>query len=307
MSHSTENPDTRTVERDHPWPSGMPSKDPPHQADSQWVRVRLSHLNELLERLDEGDQGPQQRVRALATLRRPILGMVKTLSRLDAKGPGSKVSALAPYPTPAQRLIERMCRNLGHLLVALDHRRFLAEPGEGEDRRWTIRQLFAFLGLQIEWAILQAQPCPPHTWQRLHDLFEYLIERGGLELGTGSSDIGKGFDPETAYKRLLLLSLCPSLEGLRRLDGPVANQIMRWAIESHLAEPAGHLGEYGLIAVETSQDGPPRFREQSVNDPWRGWVLEPPAEFLAFARFRRPSLSLADPRNKGRALLGGSR
>jgi hypothetical protein len=307
MSHSTENPDTRTVERDNPWSIGMSSQDRPHQADSQWIRIQLSHLNEMLDRLDVGDQGPRQRVRALATLKRPVLGMVKILSRLDAKKPDSKVSTLAPSPTPGQRLIERMCRNLEHLLVDFDRRRFLAEPGEGEDRRWTIRQLFAFLGLQIERAVLSAQPCPRHTWQRLHDLFGYLIERGGLELGTGSSDIGKGFDPETAYKRLLLVGLCPSLRGARRLDGPVANQIMRWAIESHLAEPVGRLGEYGLIAVETSQDGPPRFREQPADDPWRGWVLEPPAELLDFAGFRRPSLSLTDPRDDGRALLGGSR
>jgi len=305
MPHPTQKTNTRKVESDNRWSFGTRPQAPPHQGDSRWVRVRLSQLNEILDRLDGEDREPRQRIRALATLTRPVLAMVKVLSRLEAMEPEPNVSGLTPFPNSAQRLIERMCRNLEHLLVDLDRRRFLTEPGRDADRHWTIRQLFAFLGLQIERAVLSAQPCPPRTWQCLHDLFEYLMERGGLVLGTGRADIGTGFDPETAYKRLLIVGLCPSLQGMRRLDGPIANQIMRWAIESHLAEPVGRLGEYGLIAVEVSRDEPPRFREQPANDPWRGWVLDPPADLLAFAGFRRPFLSIADPRNDGRVLLGG--
>jgi len=43
--------------------------------------------------------------------------------------------------------------------------------------------------------------------------------------------------------------------------------LMRWAIESRLEEPAGRLGKYGLIVVETSQNTPARFSAQPQNDP----------------------------------------
>jgi hypothetical protein len=260
-----------------------------------------------LDHLDEEDLTPRQRIRTLSRLKRPLLEMVEALSRLGPKGSDPKVSALEPSPSSGRHLIERVCRNLDHLLQDLDRGRFRAKPKDDEDWRWTIRQLFAFLGRQIEQGILEARPWPPRTWLRLHDLFEYLIERGGLELGTGSSNLGRGFDPETVYKRLLLLGLCPQLVGARKLDEDVANQLMRWAIESRLVEPSGRLGEYGLILVETSQDAPARFRAQPQDAPWRGWVLEPPADFLAFAGLRRPSLSLADPNGDPRALRYGSR
>jgi hypothetical protein len=229
--------------------------------------------------------------------------MVQALSRLDDLASDPKVSALSPSPTPAQRLLERMCRNLDHLLLTLDRRRFRGGPTDDADRRWTIRQLFVFLGHQIEYGILGGLPWPPRTWQRLHDLFEYLIERKDLELGTANWDTDSGFDPETAYKRLLLIGLCSPPAAARRLEGENADDLTCWAGKTRLVEPAGRLGEYGLLVVETSQDGPARFREQPADDPWRGWVLEPPAEFLAFAGIERSSLSLVDPDDDTRALF----
>jgi hypothetical protein len=200
-----------------------------------------------------------------------------------------------------------MCRNLDHLLLTLDRRRYQASPADQVDRRWTVRQLFIFLGHQIELGVLRARPWPARTWQRLHDLFEYLIERQGLQVGRGGSMLGRHFDPEIAYKRLLLLGLCSRLRGTQRLDEDTRNQLTRWAIESTLVAPEGHLGEYGLIVVETSRDGPPRYRERPVNDPWRGWVLEPPGELLEFAGIQRPALTLAAPRDDTCILFGAWR
>lgn len=271
--------------------------------ESQWIRSQLPLLYKILDQLDGAELPPHQRVRALRNIRRPLLGMVQALSRLEDLASDPKVSALSPSPTPAQRLLERMCRNLDHLLLTLDRRRFRGGPTDDADRRWTIRQLFVFLGHQIEYGILGGLPWPPRTWQRLHDLFEYLIERRDLELGTANWDTDSGFDPETAYKRLLLIGLCSPPTAARRLEGENADDLTRWAGKTRLVEPAGRLGEYGLLVVETSQDGPPRFREQPADDPWRGWVLEPPAEFLAFAGIERSSLSLVDPDDDTRALF----
>jgi hypothetical protein len=307
MSHPTRDSETQTAELDSQPSIGLGSNDLTDPPESQWVRSQLPLLYKILDRLDGEELTPRQHIRALRNLKRPLLEMVKALSRLDALESDPKVSPLSPSPTSAQRLLERMCRNLEHLLLTLDRHRFQSGASDDVDRRWTIRQLFAYLGHQIEYGILGARPWPPRTWQRLHDLFEYLVERRGLELGTGSSDLGQGLDPETAYKRLLLLGLCPRLKGVRRLNGDVVNQLTQWAIESRLGQPAAHLGEYGLIVVETSQDGPARYRKQPADDPWRGWVLEPPGEFLAFAGIQRPSLSLAERGDDTRALFGGRR
>lgn len=307
MSRPVLDSETQTAEPySQPW-TGPVSEDLGDPQTGQWARSQLPLLYRLLDQLDEEDLGPQQRIRALKILQGTLLETVQSLSRLDGLEADLKVSALTPSPTPAQCLLERMCRNLDHLLLALDRRSFGAGPMDNVDRRWTIRQLIRFLGQQIEHGVLYARPLPPRTWLRLHDLFAYLIARGGLMPGSGGSVLGAGFDPETFYKRLLLLGLCPRLLGARALEEDVSNQLMRWAIESRLEEPAGRLGEYGLIVVETSRDAPARFRAQPQNDPWRGWVLEPPAEFLAFAGIRRPALSLVDLDDDTRALGGGNR
>ena len=307
MSRPFLDSETQTAEPySQPW-TGPVSEDLVDAQTGQWLHSQLPLLHRLLDQLDDEDLPPQQRVRALRILQGSLLETVQSLSRLDGLEADPKVSPLTPSPTPAQRLLDRLSRNLDHLLLALDRRRFGAGPLDNADRRWTIRQLFGLLGEQIEHGILYARPLPPRTWLRLHDLFAYLMARGGLMLGTGGSVLGRGFDPETFYKRLLLLGLCPRLVGARPLDEDVSNQLMRWAIESRVEEPAGRLGEYGLIVVETSRDAPAQFREPPQDDPWRGWVLEPPAEFLAFAGIRRPALSLADLGADTRALGGGNR
>lgn len=307
MSRTIRDSHTPTAEPRDPTSTAIASADLTGPPESEWIRSQLPLLYRILDQLDGEELTPRQRVRALRSLKRPLLEMVRVLSRPDAREPDPKVSALEPSPTSAQRLIERMCRNLDHLLLTLDRRRYQASPADQVDRRWTIRQLFVFLGHQIELGVLRARPWPPGTWQRLHDLFEYLIERQGLQVGRCDAMLGRGFHPEIAYKRLLLLGLFPPFKGAEQLEDVVANRLTPWAAQSRLAAPEGHLGEYGLIVVETSRDGPPRYRERPVNDPWRGWVLEPPGEFLDFAGIRRPALSLAAPRDEACILFGARR
>jgi hypothetical protein len=307
MPRPSRDSETRTAEPDRQPSLDLDCTDLRDPSEGRWVRSQLPLLYKILDQLDREDLTPQQRIRALQNLRRPLLEMVGVLSRAEATESNPKVSPLSPSPTPAQRLIERMCRNLDHLLLTLDRRRFQGGPADDEGRRWTIRQLFVYLGHQIEYGILWSHPWPQRTWQHLHDLFEYLMERRDLQLDTSGWNIGRGFDPETAYKRLLLLSLCPRFAGTRRLDRDTAESLTRWASQTRLVEPAGRLGEYGLLVVETSRDCPPRFRAQPADDPWRGWALEPPPEFLAFAGIQRSSLRLADPGDEGRSWFEGRR
>ncbi|MGE5152491.1 MAG: hypothetical protein ACM3ST_00610 [Bdellovibrio bacteriovorus] len=302
MLRTARDSETQTAEADRHPSVDLGCTDLQDPSEGRWVRSQLPLLYKILDQLDRDNLTPRQRIRALQNLKRPVLEMVGALSRTEATESDPKVSPLSPSPTPAQRLIERMCRNLDHLLLTLDRRRFHGGRTDDEARRWTIRHLFAYLGHQIEYGLLRSHPWPDRTWQRLHDLFEYLIERRDLGLDAGSW--GNRFDPETAYKRLLLLSLCLRLAGARRLDRDTIQSLTRWASQTRLVEPAGRLGEYGLLIVETSLDRPPRYRAQPADDPWRGWVLEPPPEFLAFAGIRRSSLRLADPGDEERSRLG---
>lgn len=294
MSRPTRDSETQTAIPDGPLSIDLDSSDGLDPSQNQWVKGQLPLFLKILDQLDREEVPPRHRIQAIRSLRRPLLGMVRALYRQEVREPDPKVASLSPSPTPAQRLLERMCRNLDHLLLALDRRRFRGDDSDAADRRWTIHQLFRFLGYQVEYGILGDRPWPARTWQRLHDLFEYLIERGDLEPGNPCSESRKGFDPETAYKRLLLLSLAPRLRGTGRLDPATSEDLAAWGERTRLVEPAGRLGDYGLLVVESSRDAPARFRPQPADDPWRGWVLEPPTEFLAFAGIERPSLSLQD-------------
>lgn len=299
--------ETRTAEPATQGAIDLDSSDLTDPPESQWIRAQLPLLQKVLSHLSGAELTPHQRVRALRSLKQPLVEMARALFRREEPASDPKITPLNPPLSDGQHLLDQICHVLDHLLLTLDRRRLRTGPADEEDRRWTINQLLIFLGYQIEYSILAGRPWPPHTWQRLHDLFAYLIERRGLQLGTGSSDLGRGIDPETAYKRLLLLGLCTRFRGARRLDPDLSNQLRRWAVESRLGQPAAHLGEYGLILVETSKDNPPHYRRQPTSDPWRGWVLEAPKEFLAFAGIQRPMLSLWDPSDHTRVLIGGRR
>lgn len=305
MSYPTRDSETQTAIPDGHLSIELDSSGALDWSEDQAAAGQLPLFLKILDQLDREEVPPRQRIEALRSLRRPLLGMVRALSRQDARERGPKIANLSPSPTPAQRLLERMCRNLDHLLLAIDRGRFRGDDSDATDRRWTIHQLLRFLDYQVEYGILADRPWPARTWQRIHDLFEYLIERGDLELGYPRAEPGTGFDPETAYKRLLLLSLVPRLRGTRRLDPATSNNLTAWARQTRLVDPAGRLGDYGLLVVESSRDAPARFRAQPADDPWRGWTLEPPAEFLAFAGIERPSLSLQNPNESATFLRRG--
>lgn len=297
---------TSTVHNTHTAP---PEKRPPFSdifvsevsdeiRESEQSRTQLPLLFKLLSQLDSEDLTPEQRLAAIRHLKRPLMLLAGTMAR--PRGVTSELrDETAPRLDLAQRLFQRICRNLDHVLIALDRRRFAAGTRDLDNRQWTIRQLLKFLGYQIEYGVLGVRPLPPLTWQRLHDLFSYLTERGDVRVGEAPAP-GSRFDPERAYKRLLLLSLIPELSRGRVLTTALFGQLPTWAQESRLLAPAAYLGRSGLLVVETSKDAPPRWRQQPVADTWRGWVLETAPAFLDAVGFQRPVLSLDD----GAGLIG---
>ncbi len=298
---------TSTVHNTHTAP---PEKGPPSSdifvseasdeiRESEQIRTQLPLLFKLLSQLDSEDLTPEQRLAAIRHLKRPLMLLAGTMARPRGVTPELRDGEIAPRLDLAQRLFQRMCRNLDHVLIALDRRRFAAGARDLNNRQWTIRQLLKFLGYQIEYGVLGERPLPPLTWQRLHDLFSYLTERGDVRVGEAPAT-GSHFDPEQDYKRLLLLSLIPELSRGRVLPIGLFGQLPTWAQASRLLAPEAYLGRSGLLVVETSKDAPPRWRQQPVSDTWRGWVLETAPAFLDAVGFQRPVLSLDD----GAGLIG---
>jgi hypothetical protein len=279
-------PAPSTAPASQPRPTHTGGERPEHRR----ARNQVPLIFKLLDQLDSEDLSPEQRIRALRHLERPLLQLASGLPR-PMRAAGDGVAELALAPTVAQRLFGRVCRNLDNILLALDKRRF--QPGcEHDDQRcWTIRRLFKFLGYQVDYAVIWGQPVPEGTWQRLHDLFGYLLHRGDVRPGEAPGQPAAGFDPELLYKRLLLLGLIPGLAG--RVNADHLAELPAWAGRTRLCDPAGHLGEYGLIAVETSRDAPAAYRSAPPEDPWRGWVLKVPADFRAAMGLTSPVLTLS--------------
>lgn len=266
-------------------------RNPGHELpEHRQARNQVPLIFKLLDQLDSEALSPEQRIRALRHLKRPLLKLASGLPR-PTRPASASVADLPADPTISQRLFSRVCRNLDHILLALDKRRF--DPGcrHNDLRCWTIRQLFKFLGYQVDYAVIWGQPLPEGTWQRLHDLFAYLLHRGDIRLGEAPSHRATSFDPELSYKRLLLLGLIPRLAG--RVNADHLADLPTWAALTALSDPAGHLGEYGLITVETSKDAPPAHREAPPEDLWRGWVLRAPAAFRTAMGLDAPALSLS--------------
>jgi hypothetical protein len=204
------------------------------------------------------------------------------------KGAVLQVSSALPksLPTPGaasgglsleQRLYSAMVRNCGRLLHDMDRDR----SGYGEalerSRHWAIRNSFRFIGRQVLYAVRHGRPWPKGLWQELHDLYVYLVVRGQRgEICAPSR--GWDFDSEQAYKRLLVVGLVGDLLDRRGIDATMLAQLGPIADRCRLVEPDVRIGEHGLTLVEVSCDRPTRVKPTRLEDSFRGWVLEAPAD-----------------------------
>ena len=204
------------------------------------------------------------------------------------KGAVLRVASALPKGQPAtglalgglsleQRLYDAMVYNCNRLLQDMDRVRYVY--GEAGERRryWAIRNSFRFIGRQVIYAVQHGRPWPKGLWQDLHDLYVYLVVRG-RHGETRVASGGRDFDSEQVYKRLLVVGLVADLVDRRGLDGSVLARLGPIADDCSLVEPDVMIGGYGLTLVEVSCDRPTRLKTGRLEDSFRGWVLQTPAE-----------------------------
>jgi len=241
-------------------------------------------LVSLLLKLERLAQAPVESPRALVILRQLAIVLRDVADDLP-KG-------RLPPPDPAaplcleQRLCCVMFRNLKRTLERLDRsaRGVLVNPDA--ERAWLVGEMFDWLGRQIELGVLRGNTWPPHTWQELHDLFFYVSNRmaaarPGMAQAAGAH---AGDDPQTAYKRLLILGLCAEHGGAALLGLDQAQRLADWARASTLEDPGLYFGYLGTYLVEVSRDTPPRRLAGALGSANRAWVLRLPADLLAIIK-----------------------
>jgi hypothetical protein len=178
-----------------------------------------------------------------------------------------------------QRLICLTFKNLKRTLEILDRSGGGGISQRDAARRWVLQELFTCLGRQIELGALWGRPWPPQTWQELHDLYAYCRARLGPP-GERQQPDG-GFDPETSYKRLLLMGLIAGQGATALLAPERTGRFAAWVDETELNDPTSYFGVLGAFLVECSRDVPPHRVSGALGPVERAWVLEAPAELVA--------------------------
>lgn len=114
-----------------------------------------------------------------------------------------------------------------------------------------MRNLFRFLGRQVEYAVRWNRPYTPGIWVTLHELYFDLGERKDLFPEPGVPYIGDAFDLENEDKCLLLLGLvgervAPADRSDRRID-----ELPSSARECRLESPASDSGAFAIFCGGT--------------------------------------------------------
>ncbi len=238
-------------------------------------------LVSLLLKLERLAQAAVEGPRALLILRQLAMVLRDVADDLP-KGRLPPPDSAAPLSLE-QHLCCVVFRNLKLTLERLDRSARGALVNPDAERAWLVGEMFDWLGRQIELGVLRGKTWPPHTWQELHDLFFYVSNRMSAAppplaqaAGTQSFD-----DPQTAYKRLLILGLCAEQGGDTLLGPDQAERLADWARASTLADPGFYFGYLGTYIVEVSRDTPPRLLAGALGSANRAWVLRLPADLLA--------------------------
>ncbi|WP_295580734.1 hypothetical protein [uncultured Lamprocystis sp.] len=251
-----------------------------------WVK-RLSGqglcqmLVSLLLKLERLAQAPVEGPRALAILQQLAIVLRDVADDLP-KGrlPPTDSTALLSLE---QRLCCVMFKNLKLTLERLDRsaRGMLLNPDA--ERAWLVGEMFDWLGRQIELGVLRGSTWPPHTWQELHDLFFYFSNRMKAARPQMAQAVGPHSfdDPQTAYKRLLILGLYAEQRSDTLLGPDQAQRLDDWARASTLEDPGLYFGYLGTYLVEVSRDTPPRLVTGALGSANRAWVLRLPTDLLA--------------------------
>ncbi|AUB80943.1 hypothetical protein [Candidatus Thiodictyon syntrophicum] len=243
-----------------------------------------------LERLARVPLGGPRRVEILRAVMTMIRDIADDLPTPAAARRGAQGPAAAPLPL-VQRLWALTFKNLKRALHDLDR----GGGGLGDhdqERAWVVGEMYLCLGRQIELGARWGQTWPRHTWQELHDLFSYSTNR--MDMGRGGADeaVSRGptgsqsvaaaaEDPQTMYKRLLMIGLCAE-QGAHALLVPTAEgSFSTWVQVAELHDPVGYCGVLGTYLVEASSDAPARLVPGALGPVSRAKVLRLPPGFLA--------------------------
>lgn len=250
------------------------------QIRTQQLKNALPSLLVKLDTLSKADVPPSRRITLLQMVKDPV---VKALSHIPSPvhERGGNIGL-----TIEQRLLLMMINNMWRALQEVDRSRTAFSYSEDEDRDWVLRNLFRFIGRQVLYGIKWGRPWPKMTWQQLHDVFVYLVVRGAVHLNVGVQVVedASGFDPETEYKRLLLIGIAYRLGDRHRLNREFLDNTRTWAALSELQDVQRMSGDETWFEVEVTSDEPPRLRRHGSKHQFRGWALQPPTAFFDFLK-----------------------
>lgn len=183
-----------------------------------------------------------------------------------------------------QRLLCLAVRNLKVTLAGLDGKGGVQVPGRNAARLWVMKELFDCLGRQIELGARWQKPLPLRTWQELHDLYAYFVDRlrPAVDSVEATGVEGTGVDLDLAYKRLLLIGLVAAQGAGTLLRERAGERVLGWARRCELRVVASETGELGGYMVEMSRDAPPRRNLGGGQDSVRrAMVLRPPSDLIS--------------------------
>jgi hypothetical protein len=247
---------------------------------SAGVRQAAPALLLALENLRGADLTANRRLSVLSSLKVPIL---KTCAGLPKPfSPEDDESTSPSSLTLEQRINRLMFLNLNQGLRQLDQQSPVLSARQARKRDWAIRNLFRFAQRQIRYSALWKTPLPQGTWRDLHELHLHLTTHHAKSpWAADHRETNKTtFDHTLEYKQLLLLGLAARLRNSVLNSEYFQEELLGWAVQTQLEDPHRMLGRLRLFLVEISEDEPPRQLEGSLDNPFRGWVLQVPYPFI---------------------------
>ena len=277
----------------------VPCHLPSEVADKPRPRTSVVKLIVKLEQLAKVGVPTLRRIQLLRTFDARIDEIERQIAKHS--GARSRTSNPAQGLCIEHRLDCLMTQNLKLALVALDRSLDTRAQAAPEDRPWLIRRLFDFFAKSIELSLVERQPWAPGVWVEMHELYFYLLYRQDAGIDEVREWPDETFDPELAYKRLLLLGLVAQVRDIPDLS-ELLRQLPAWAEQARLKDPRIYGGVFNVYLVEIAKDQPPALCPNVVQATSGAWILELPRPFLQyFATLpKRSSMGPADDGGRAR-------
>ena len=258
-----------------------------------------SRANPVLRVRQKGKRYSKEVVRLLVQLENiaraelPVLERISLLNDLQPKA--SRLAKTMPKPSMSSRgsaaggaqsqtleemLYSLMARNMIATLDALGQSYLTYTYEVSWLRNWLIRNLYRYWGRSIEYAVRWNRPYPAEVWLRLHGLHLVLGSRADLAEGQDDRPCADDFDPDTEYKRLLLLGLVRDLSPVQDRPPEIFEALEPLAKESRLLQAESYFGAFDLYVVEISRDEPAHL-SGLIEMGFNGWIFKPTTDFFS--------------------------